>query len=393
MAGTPKAITRTEVARASSSDSTISVVTVDEASNAQSSSSTPPTSIGDTGSISSSLPLEKTDSTPTVDFGGRSRRQRTSVGTYNVKVLSGTAIHAPKKYCKNKPETGNGERRRTISGATPNGTPASGSLVSATSGKNTNRHVSDGFEALNIDFPAKKSYSQNVLGESSKKTPKAPDTGRGKSSRVTGEPSPSKKSTLGKRNRDSFDGSSRSARAERELARLRDTDEFAKIDTKPVIYEVWKNGKLVVDEEEAPKPKAHPKSATRIPAQLQAPLSAPAPKDVIPTVAQPPEVPKVIRKKEKAWLPMGLYAGQVITDNLNWFKGYKGPKEVPDFRPGGVLPLPMWHGQRLLFQGRDFKLPFDVCAPLPPGQEKPDEWRKTSTSKLSFLSFVFKLMN
>lgn len=388
MAGTPKATARVEVARASSSDSTISVVTVEEASNAQSSSSTPPTSIGDTGSISSSLPLDKTESTPAVDFGGRSRRQRTSVGTYNVKVLSGTAIHAPKKYCKNKPETGNGERRRTISGATPNGTPASGNLnlLSTTGGKDTNRNVSGGLEALNIDFPAKKSHTQNVSGGGNlKKTPKAPDTGRGKTVRAMGEPSPSKKSTLGKRSRGSFDDT-RSTRALREIERLRDTDEFAKIDTKPVIYEIWKNGKLVLDEDEAPKPKAQSKSTTRVPAQLQAPSSALA-KNIPVIVAQPPEIPKVIRKKEKAWLPMGLYAGQVITENLNWFKGYKGPKEVPDFRPDGVLPLPMWHGQRLLFQGRDFKLPFDVCAPLPPGQAKPDEWRKTSSSKHSSISF------
>ncbi|KAF7591916.1 hypothetical protein BBP40_000887 [Aspergillus hancockii] len=32
----------------------------------------------------------------------------------------------------------------------------------------------------------------------------------------------------------------------------------------------------------------------------------------------------------------------------------------------------------LLKQGRDFQLPFDIFSPLPPGQPKPNEWRKTN---------------
>lgn len=382
MGATPKSAARAEVAtRASSSDSTISVLTVDEASNAQSSSSTPPTSIGDTVSISStSIPLEKSESTPVDEFSSRSRRQRTSVGTYNVKVLSGTAIHAPKKYCKNKPETGNELRRRTISGSTPNSTLASDHASSATVGKTASRNVSDGIDALDLDWPRKglpKSRSQISLGGSPKKTPKLSDAGRGKATRRSGEPSPSvtkRISVLGKRSRKTFDDGL-SAKAQRELKRLADTNEFAKIDTKPVIYEVWKNGKLVVDAPPTGKTKAQP-----APAQA----SAQTPRAV---VAKPAETKKVNRKKEKIWLPMGLYAGQEPIENLNWFKGYKGPKdkELPAFKPDGPLPLPMWHGQRLLHNGRDFKLPFDVCAPLPPGQPKPDEWRKTSSSKSSAL--------
>ena len=38
----------------------------------------------------------------------------------------------------------------------------------------------------------------------------------------------------------------------------------------------------------------------------------------------------------------------------------------------------MFAGERLLKQGRDFKLPFDIFSPLPAGQPKPDEWKKTN---------------
>jgi histone-lysine N-methyltransferase ASH1L len=40
----------------------------------------------------------------------------------------------------------------------------------------------------------------------------------------------------------------------------------------------------------------------------------------------------------------------------------------------------MFAGERLLKMGRDFELPFDIYSPLPPGQPKPNEWRKTNKS-------------
>ena len=36
----------------------------------------------------------------------------------------------------------------------------------------------------------------------------------------------------------------------RELLRLRDTNEFAHIETRPVLYSVWRNGKYVDPDEE-----------------------------------------------------------------------------------------------------------------------------------------------
>ncbi|KAI9893051.1 MAG: hypothetical protein M1814_000598 [Vezdaea aestivalis] len=91
-------------------------------------------------------------------------------------------------------------------------------------------------------------------------------------------------------------------------------------------------------------------------------------------------VPK--KKKEKFWLSRGLYVGQDrafdgrLTEAKNKAKiqaegeGSSMPKER------SVLPMPMFFGEKLLKAGRDFKLPYDVFSPLPPGQPKPDEWKK-----------------
>jgi histone-lysine N-methyltransferase ASH1L len=99
------------------------------------------------------------------------------------------------------------------------------------------------------------------------------------------------------------------------------------------------------------------------------------------------EKKKVTSKREKIWLNKGLYAGQEAR-NFDWFQDSLGKDkenmdEIAPYKPNSFMPLPMWHGQRLLHVGRHFKLPFDVCSPLPPGQPKPDEWRKTSSSKWS----------
>jgi histone-lysine N-methyltransferase ASH1L len=94
-----------------------------------------------------------------------------------------------------------------------------------------------------------------------------------------------------------------------------------------------------------------------------------------------PRKPLPVRK-EKKWLRSGLYIGQTrdfdgrLTESKN--KRKNDAKEVLAVRENKVLPLPMFAGERLLKQGRDFKLPFDVFSPLPPGQPKPDEWKKTN---------------
>lgn len=381
--------TAPEMARASSADSVLSVITVDNTSNAQSSSSTPPTSIGDSVSVSSSsLKLEEAITTPAPDTNGRGRRQRSSISTYNVKILSGTAIHAPKKFSKDPAvREGSGSRRRTVSGDTLLGSLASASASPATIEKTANRLVQDGVEALDLQWSPKalpRSKSQTNLSSSPRKTAKQRDLQRRKSSRPAAEVVQSltkKLSVLGKRSRQTFDdglaGSLAGlAKVKRELRNLADTNEFAKIDTQPVLHEVWSNGKLVVPENPRKKKKAE-----------EAALAKEKEKQKLKEEAlKLAEKPKPVGKRQKVWLTKGLYAGQ-DGDNLNWFNGsseksMRDGEKIAPFRPNSFMPLPMWHGQRLLHTGRDFKLPFDICSPLPPGQPKPDEWRKTSSSKL-----------
>ncbi|KAF8851108.1 SET domain-containing protein [Acephala macrosclerotiorum] len=363
-----------EIARASSSDSILSAITVDN-SNAPSSSSTPPTSIGDSASVSSTSPKRNARTAPDEPSTGRGKRVRTSVGTYNVKVLAGTAIHAPKKFRK---DTGDIEtRRRTISGDTLVGALASGNSSTETVEKDAKRLVSDGIKALDLQWTVKalpKSKSQIGLNGTPTKSAKQLDLERRRSTRsAAGEKIESftKKlsGVLGKRRGQNEDTLAGLKKAKRELRNLADTPEFAKIDTQPVVHEVWSNGKLVVAEPPRKKKK----------------VEAPAPEKAREDEVKPVEKKKAGGKREKLWLKKGLYAGQ-NTENRDWFQNDSAAKQkdmenIAPYQPNGFMPLPMWHGQRLLEAGRDFKLPFDVCSPLPPGQPKPDEWRKTSSNR------------
>jgi [histone H3]-lysine4 N-trimethyltransferase ASH1L len=93
--------------------------------------------------------------------------------------------------------------------------------------------------------------------------------------------------------------------------------------------------------------------------------------------------------KTKRWLEQGLYTGQVrdydarLNEANNKIKASR--RKTPIETQRKILPLPMFAGERLLKNGRDFKLPFDIFSPLPPGQPKPDEWKKVNRSKFSIL--------
>lgn len=98
------------------------------------------------------------------------------------------------------------------------------------------------------------------------------------------------------------------------------------------------------------------------------------------STAQSDTAAKEPRFKRKRWLSHGLYTGQEYTTarpSQNRNKNAKRRSQgVPSQRR--LLPMPMFAGDRLLQLGRDFQLPFDIYSPLPPGQPKPDEWRKTN---------------
>lgn len=87
------------------------------------------------------------------------------------------------------------------------------------------------------------------------------------------------------------------------------------------------------------------------------------------------------RRREKRWLAAGLFVGQErsIDGRLSGSKNKRKSVEVPPpAMENKLFPMPMYAGERLLQNGRDFKLPFDIFSPLPAGQPKPDEWRKVN---------------
>lgn len=320
-------------------------------------------------------------------------------------------------------------RRRTVSGETLVSSHEDGDFsTEETNGDETREVVEDGIE---LQLPARKlQKSRSALslgGESSlgKKSRFMKDeAARRKSARFTNEPTESltkKLSVLGKRGRDAIDEAS--FKIKRELRRLADTNEFAKIETKPVVHEVWSCGKLVTGNEPPKKKKekkaeeavvvnqvwsrgkllteVQPKKKAEEPIIIHEVWSCgklvtgnepPKKKAKVEKVKEPEpepveEVPEV--KKVKKWLNRGLYAGQEAIVDLSHSYTAKERKAMAkanaEVKRRSILPLPLWAGQRLLLNGRDFKLPFDVCSPLPPGQPKPDEWRKTTKSKQTIL--------
>lgn len=91
------------------------------------------------------------------------------------------------------------------------------------------------------------------------------------------------------------------------------------------------------------------------------------------------------RSEARHWLKQGLYVGQDRDEGVgsretkNRMKKPAGDGHV--IQPRTFLPLPMFAGQRMLDLGRCFKLPYEVFSPLPPGQPRPEEWKKTHKSK------------
>ncbi|KAK3500978.1 hypothetical protein B0T13DRAFT_237318 [Neurospora crassa] len=179
------------------------------------------------------------------------------------------------------------------------------------------------------------------------------------------------------------------SRVPRELKRLRDTNEFVGIDTRPIRYSVWSNGKYVnVTEEKEPtapaKKKAKVDSST---ATVRGDRKDKTVEPEAPTNTDSSR-PAVKQKRVKKWLNKGLYAGQQAPEDVTKSLTTQERKRllnIPELAKSGppnkVLPLPIFNGLRLLIAGRDFKLPFDVCHPLPPGQPKPAAYRTMTKNR------------
>lgn len=300
------------------------------------------------------LPSEPPSST-------RPRRARASLPVYNLAKLSGTDNRGKRRA--NGDIVGE-KRRRTISGDT---------LVD-----------NDQEDAAG---------STNALLGASKKTKEGAGATQvvRRVTRLYGAPPETlatKISTLGKRGKKSLQQGL--SRMSRELRRLQDTNEFAHIDTRPVRYTVWSNGKYVEVDAESTEPAQPPRKKARLDgtAATSSAGNAPSAEKGDEPVKTEAEEPAVKRRRVKKYLEKGLYAGQEtpldITKGLTT-KEKRTLASIPGLMstelPNKTFPLPIFNGLRLLINGRDFKLPYDVCNPLPPGQPKPAAYRTMTRNR------------
>lgn len=325
------------------------------------------------------------------------RRTRTTRARPNAPIYNLTKLSRATSYGKQRAnvDVARGGRRRTISGETLVANDNGGANPSLDS------VVQRGVDALDIDWSLSGPNTPRAIRDEVKARP-ATDKKKEKatfgpilrkSTRSSGAAAATdllvgKASSLGKRSRKVFEN----ALIPRELRRLQDTAEFTGVESKPVLHTIWSNGKyidpndldengeLVNNTKKGKRPASVAQPEAEAPAEAL--VQAQASKEATPTVATNKQ------RRPKKWLDKGLYAGQPAPlDCTTGMSAAEKKKlaQLPELAPSGrvnkVLPLPMFAGLRLLINGRDFKLPFDVCNPLPPGQPKPDEWRKMTKSK------------
>lgn len=327
----------------------------------------------------------------------RPRRARASLPVYNLALLSG--IDAQKKRCA-KGDINGSKRRKTLSSdMLASGNEADAHLLDETQDK-PNR-------ASRIDVDARlHGTPQSARKVRKEQAPPATITRRAtRQSSSAPERLDTKLSSMGKRVRKTLEKGV--TQVPRELKRLQDTKEYAHIDTVPVRYTVWSNGKYVDPKELEAKKKAEEEAKKeRNPEAGALPAShsnkndddtvgaASGSQDAVPphnNVAGDVDAAQAKKSRPvKKWLDKGLYAGQAFPDDIS--KGLTIPEKKslaqhPELhqKPGvpvnKALPPPMFNGLRLLLHGRDFKLPFDICNPLPPGQPKPTQYRTITKSK------------
>lgn len=111
-------------------------------------------------------------------------------------------------------------------------------------------------------------------------------------------------------------------------------------------------------------------------------------------LSAPATEPKISRQsRAKRWLSHGLYIGQDESTgsrvSQKASKLNRPSNECSNIKHRKILPMPMFRGHRMIEMGRDFKLPFDIFSPLPPGQTRPEEWKKTHKSESQFTCLYF----
>ncbi|KAL8383548.1 hypothetical protein RB595_010649 [Gaeumannomyces hyphopodioides] len=423
------------------SESSFAGAPIDSSSNTASLSSTPPTSVSDSISLASepqkpeietvialleqpsivSVPGPDAErATPLVDAvrsqtpcqdptptPTRPRRSRASAPVYNIAKLSGTDHRARRRskgdVVRDGPRGTVLASQAAVDAVFVAPEPAEKSeIVVEHPGDTTN----DGAASLDRDWSVDhldtpKSAQRQPRREATKAVPKiatrkstktsSPEISR-RSTRLSGpvtESLATQLANMGKRARKAFEQTHPTIL--RELKRLADTKEFAKVEDEPVLQTVWRNGKFYDPRVAAAEEKAKADAAKRAKAEMEKQASLDAQEDLSRKKAQmdadSADASAKPERRPKKWLEKGLYAGQDAPhDPLAGLSGAdkKLLSQLPEFSepmlPNKALPFPMFGGLRLLLSGRDFKLPFDVCHPLM-DQPKPKEWRKITKSR------------
>lgn len=393
-------------------DAILPAPATDDSSNIASSSSTPPTTVADSASLHSDaskhdavnlsddeaapglvIPIDipiTTDviqvveiegeaevaSTPPTSPPRRARRARAASPVYNLARLSGTSSHGKRRSKGDIVATSN--RRRTTGdiglGDAEHGTHLSGSLDH----DDKSEILRDTINALDLQLAP----TSPSTPRSQRRARESPRSLRSTSRLNTGSQATatsvftlgSKLSKIGKNSRKAVNKGV--TRMTRELMRLQDTKEFAHVDDRPVVHTVWSNGKFI-DPNATPEP---PKPTKKQKVEQEEPEKKEAEKE------ETEPITNIKIRHTKKYLSNGLYSGQETPKDP--YKGLTAAEkkkltQLPEFastRVNKVMPMPMFTGLRLLLGGRDFRLPYHVCNPLPPGQPKPDEWKKMTKS-------------
>ncbi|RSL78296.1 hypothetical protein CEP51_008336 [Fusarium floridanum] len=302
----------------------------------------------------------------------RSRRSNIGTPVYNLAKLSGTDGHG-KRRAKGD-IVADRRRRKTISGpivnnaeqATSSSEPAPSITAMRDAIRNDPRAIALYKSLRKLDTP------RTRLQVTADPSPSSRRSSTRRSSAIVPIATPSSTKTTKSSKRSHKAVEKQPAIMSREMKRLADTKEFAGVDTEPVVLSYWSNGKFV-----------DPKAAKQPPRKKSEPEPAEEEEE-----AEPEPVVSAKKRREKKYLDKGLYAGQDapidISKGLSVAEKKKLaqlPELIPNGRVNKTMPLPMFNGLRNLINGRDFKLPFNVCNPLPPGQPKPDEWKKMTKNR------------
>ena len=335
---------RQRLARADSAASTQSCITAvnDGSDPRKTDSSTPPTSVNDASSVQADDASNEQGDT---SLGTRRvQRPRSKVSSYNENILSGSR--------RTRQPSSAATCSRAVSGMT---------MVEGTEDLVTQSDsFRDSIQALDLEWTV-----GNMPGDHlGKSTPDSDLQDMRRSTRLgllghAIKAAASTRSILGKRGRSVAEAGKGTLQALGKRASLRP------------------RGQAEVAEQDGPTRK-------------KAKLAAQSDRVGAPSTSSVREIPK--QAKTKIWLEKGLYAGQArsfdarLTESQNKLKHNTAGQVCQE---NTIMPLPMFAGQRLLEKGRPYKLPFNIFSPLPPGQPKPEEWKRTRGSECLHVLHLF----